>query len=173
MQTGRVRFLIIVAAGAMILAWSGWGLAQNQPAEPKPETERPTAEMTAPAAEESVPPGEFAAPGACADCHEEIANALKKTTHGRTSAKTWDGASSCESCHGPGAAHIAAGGDKTKIRIVRALPPAEASAVCLTCHERDDRSHWQGSQHEGRGLSCLSCHKIHHEGAPPAKLLAL
>lgn len=112
-----------------------------------------------------------AAPGACATCHEEIASGLKKTAHGRTSVSTWNGEAGCESCHGPGAAH-AESGDKSKIRILRQLPAEEQSAACLTCHERGERSHWQGSPHDGRGLSCLTCHKIHHEGIPPKGLLA-
>ncbi len=115
--------------------------------------------------------GGFAEAGICATCHEDKASALKKTTHGRTQTKTWDGASSCESCHGPGAAHVEGGGDTTKIRNPKKMSAEEVSAICLTCHERGDRSHWQGSPHENRGLSCITCHAIHHEGEPPPHLL--
>jgi DmsE family decaheme c-type cytochrome len=114
----------------------------------------------------------YAEPGACATCHEEVATALKKTAHGRTEAKTWDGAAACESCHGPGAAH-AAEGDKTKIRNPGLLPAVEQSEICLTCHERGDRVRWKGSPHEGRDLSCMTCHKVHHpDGKAPRALLA-
>ncbi len=113
----------------------------------------------------------YAEPGACATCHQEQADAFKATPHGKTEAKTWDGIAGCESCHGPGAAHIEGGGDKSKIRNPDHLPAAELNAICLTCHERGDRSHWSGSAHEGRGLACTSCHSIHH-AAPATKLLA-
>ncbi len=115
--------------------------------------------------------GGYADPESCAGCHDDVANALKLTTHGKTKTATWDGAMGCQSCHGPGAAH-AAEGDKTKIRNPKNLSAADLSAVCLTCHERGDRTHWQGSQHEGRGLSCISCHRIHYEKDPPPRLLA-
>jgi DmsE family decaheme c-type cytochrome len=109
----------------------------------------------------------------CATCHEEAAAALSRTTHGRTAAAGWDGAAGCESCHGPGAAHVESGGDPTLIRVLKELPPAEQSQACLTCHERGIRTHWKGSPHEGRNLSCLSCHTIHPSAqapVPPALL---
>lgn len=37
----------------------------------------------------------------------------------------------CESCHGPGSAHVAGGGDKTKII---ATPTVASAAVCGQCH---------------------------------------
>jgi DmsE family decaheme c-type cytochrome len=125
---------------------------------------------TAVVAQQSEPASGFAGSEVCSACHADQARSLAATTHGVTSVQTWEGAASCESCHGPGAAH-AEDGDPAKIRKLTALPPTEQSAACLACHERGERSHWQGSPHEGRGISCLSCHKIHHEGAPTPALL--
>jgi len=34
------------------------------------------------------------------------------------------------------------------------------NAICLTCHERGERTYWQGSVHEERGLACTDCHTI-------------
>ena len=172
MRMRRLRWLLVTGFGAIALSLAAIAAVQEEPEAPAEEA-APEQEAAPPAPPPSAAPevSGFAEPGACATCHEDVANALKKTTHGRTEKKTWDGASSCESCHGPGAAHVAGEGDKTKIRNPKTLSATDASAICLTCHERGDRSHWMGSQHEGRGLSCLSCHKIHHEEAPTAKLL--
>ena len=118
----------------------------------------------------SPAPGGYADPGVCATCHEEVANALKKTMHGKTGVANWDGATLCQSCHGPGAAH-AEEGDKAKIKNPKTLKADEQSVICLSCHERGDQARWQTGPHAGRGLSCLTCHAVHHDGEPPARLL--
>jgi len=141
----------------LVLTWAAVALALTAPL--------PAAGAETPA------PAAYADPEVCATCHEDQANGLRLTTHGRTSVGTWDGVTGCQTCHGPGAAHVE-DGDKSKIRVLGALPAVEASAVCLSCHDRGERSHWQGSPHDARGLSCLACHKIHQEGTPHASLLA-
>ena len=156
MRRGRSGLFIHVV---LTILWCGASAAARAQEAPPVEPPNP------PAA------GGFAEAGACATCHEDVANALELTTHGKTERKTWDGAALCESCHGPGAAHVEAGGGAGTIRNLKKLSPTEASAVCLTCHERGERSHWTGSPHEGRGLSCLSCHQIHHDKAPTEHLL--
>jgi DmsE family decaheme c-type cytochrome len=116
---------------------------------------------------------EFSGSEACVTCHDVAAASLARTTHGLTGVGTWDGAVGCESCHGPGAAHVESG-DPAHIRVLKKLSPTEQSQACLVCHERGDRTHWKGSPHENRNLSCLTCHRIHppaKEAVPPALLL--
>jgi DmsE family decaheme c-type cytochrome len=161
MRTGKTNRLVVLTLAAL----SGLGYSAGAPDDESP------ARPEGAAAPETPAVGAFAEPGVCATCHEEVAEALKKTTHGRTEVKTWDGVGWCESCHGPGAAH-AEEGDKAKIRKPSDLPADEASGICLACHERGEWSHWQGSPHDNRGLSCLSCHKIHHAEEPTPSLLA-
>ncbi|MBI3651939.1 MAG: DmsE family decaheme c-type cytochrome [Acidobacteria bacterium] len=115
---------------------------------------------------------------ACASCHEQIAQNLSKTVHGKAKksaallgshAAANVAAVSCQNCHGDGAEHIANGGDATKIKNPAKLNAFEASQNCMQCHSQTKtHSNWRGSKHETAGLSCLNCHSAHH--SPVSKL---
>jgi len=34
------------------------------------------------------------------------------------------------------------------------------NGICLTCHERGDRTYWHSSVHDTRGLACTDCHTV-------------
>jgi len=105
----------------------------------------------------------FAGDDTCIACHETESKTLSSSKHGKSAnARTPAGSTNqaCESCHGPGREH-AESGDKTKIRVFPSLAPRDASAVCLTCHNRGNHAAWEGSTHEGRNLSCTTCHSVH------------
>jgi DmsE family decaheme c-type cytochrome len=104
----------------------------------------------------------------CLTCHSSQAAAFEKTLMGRIG-KTQKGKFDCENCHGPGSAHVNAGGGRGVGGIISFRPedPArsaeENNAVCLTCHEKGDRTYWNGSTHETRGLMCTNCHTVMKE----------
>jgi DmsE family decaheme c-type cytochrome len=70
----------------------------------------------------------------------------------------------CESCHGPGQAHVEAGGDKTKILQLSKASPKVVDATCLTCHA-GAHPNFERSQHAKAGVGCTSCHSIHSPGS--------
>jgi DmsE family decaheme c-type cytochrome len=98
----------------------------------------------------------------CLTCHADQAAQFEKTLMGRIG-KTQKGKFSCESCHGPGSAHVEAGGGPGVITFRPndlSRTAEENNAICLACHKRGDRTNWQGSMHESRGLMCTNCHTI-------------
>jgi DmsE family decaheme c-type cytochrome len=50
---------------------------------------------------------------------------------------------------------------KGQIRKFARTTPAETNQSCLTCHNRGDHAAWEGSGHDRRNLSCISCHSVH------------
>ena len=101
----------------------------------------------------------------CKTCHEEIYNAWEKTPHWKTTLNKAGGPSKqgCEGCHGPGADHVAGGGDKTKIYVFEGKSREQTSARCLSCHgEAHEQSHFAESAHASSDVGCLDCHSPHH-----------
>jgi hypothetical protein len=73
----------------------------------------------------------------CKTCHADVFSSWEKTAHWQTTLDTKGGPSrqGCEGCHGPGAAHVVAGGgDKTKIFVFEQHSAKEINARCLSCH---------------------------------------
>jgi DmsE family decaheme c-type cytochrome len=98
----------------------------------------------------------------CLGCHATQAEAFSHTLMGRIG-KTQKGKFDCENCHGPGSAHVKAGGVGGIISFRPndlSRTAEENNAICLTCHEKGNRTYWNGSNHETRGLMCTNCHTI-------------
>jgi DmsE family decaheme c-type cytochrome len=98
----------------------------------------------------------------CLGCHEEHQQQMAKSAHAvAADART----PTCVSCHGASAKHAENPAEvKPDKRFIRAgaLRGNDASAVCLSCHEKDaKRTLWATSAHPSADVSCTSCHKLH------------
>jgi DmsE family decaheme c-type cytochrome len=94
-------------------------------------------------------------------CHSEHGDSLKGTPHGEAANPRSPAAiHGCETCHGPGQAHV---DDDAKGHILRfgKMSPNEVSQTCLTCHNRGSHAAWETSTHDQRGLGCTTCHSVH------------
>lgn len=114
---------------------------------------------------------------ACQACHEDQFNKFARTKMGKFFMKgprTDLERLSCETCHGPGEAHVAAGGGKGVGGMITfkkgAEPVREQNAICLKCHERGRRLYWPGSAHEARDIACTTCHKVMEDVSEKAAL---
>ena len=97
----------------------------------------------------------------CKTCHEDLyTKNFEATPHFKTTLKDGHG---CESCHGPGADHVAGGGDVSKIVRFKDLTRSQASARCLSCHgDSQGQTHFTRSAHASNDVGCLDCHSPHH-----------
>jgi DmsE family decaheme c-type cytochrome len=118
----------------------------------------------------TVQAGNYVGEDACLTCHE--AQSVKGTAHGRAfNPKAPAASSGCESCHGPGQAHVDGGGDKALIKNPGKMGVRQSSDTCTTCHSRATHALWDGSPHDMRQVGCLSCHSV-HSAAGPSQLKA-
>jgi DmsE family decaheme c-type cytochrome len=101
----------------------------------------------------------------CKTCHEDIYKNFEttphwKTTLGKRKGPEWEG---CEACHGPGAEHVAGGGDKSKIFTFQNVAPKQITSRCLRCHQYgEEHANFERSQHNVNDVTCIACHSPHH-----------
>ena len=150
---------------ATLLLFSALVLKLSGAIEPEPSVARAQAPAQAPAQTpaptQPTLPGGYAGTDACLLCHTDQEASLKGTKHWQTANRRSPVAKlGCESCHGPGQAHIDDDA-KGKIAKFKAMKPAEVNGACLTCHDRGTHAGWEGSTHEARNLSCATCHSVH------------
>ncbi len=97
----------------------------------------------------------------CSTCHDKQATGYAKTPHHmKTDPRTPAGKQGCETCHGAGSAH-AADPEKSHLKKFSTMAADDVNQVCVTCHNKGEHQLWQGSTHESRGVSCVSCHSVH------------
>lgn len=78
----------------------------------------------------------------------------------------------CEACHGPGGAHVKAGGGPPAGMIE--FGPKSPSSVgdqnanCLGCHQTNAARDWAMSAHSTSDIACASCHTMHAVKDPMA-----
>jgi len=153
--------------GLLLLSslFSAIALAQPQaPSAGSDKTASATQEKTAPTKSEPSP-SDYVGSETCKTCHADVFSGWEKTAHWKTTLDTRGGPShqGCEGCHGPGAAHVAGGGDKTKIFVFEEHSAKEVNARCLSCHAGGTQHmNALNSLHSRADVSCTSCHSPHH-----------
>lgn len=101
----------------------------------------------------------FVGNGACVECHTNIARMFPSSPHARFHKDDWTGMSGCESCHGPGSKHVAAGGGRGQFII----NPGRDPDACFRCHMEVQAEFHLPQSHpvvEGR-MNCVQCHDPH------------
>jgi DmsE family decaheme c-type cytochrome len=134
--------------------------------QPAPAAETPKTSKTSKAKHTSAPvDATFVGAKTCLTCHASQTAAFEKTLMGKIG-KTQKGKFDCENCHGPGSAHVKAGGGRGVGGMISFRPEdqsrtaEENNALCLGCHEKGNRTNWHGSTHDERGLMCTNCHTV-------------
>lgn len=112
----------------------------------------------------------------CRACHEPQFDKVANTKHGKLGTlAAWKGkVVGCESCHGPGKAHVEGGGDKTKIKIFLKMDSKAVSETCLSCHAgKENHNNFRRGEHWRNNVGCTDCHAPHgtdHANTKPGSI---
>ena len=172
---GRFRRTLgptITIAGATAI-WLGVVMsvgATSSPQKEGPPAAKASSAPSAPAAKTDPKADQYVGEEKCLECHEDQKKGYKGSPHARAhNPRTPAGNNSCESCHGPGKAHVDADGDG-HIQSPKAMTPRQVGELCTTCHNRTEHNNWDGGKHNSRNISCTTCHAVHEYKSEKAQL---
>ncbi|MGA8675344.1 MAG: DmsE family decaheme c-type cytochrome [Candidatus Acidiferrales bacterium] len=117
-----------------------------------------------PAATSDPQSADYVGADTCKACHSEIYNSWEKSAHWQQTHKEGGIAKhGCEDCHGAGSAHVAGGGDVTKIFTFKEASTKEINSRCMSCHAGGvQHMNAINSVHTRNDVSCIACHSPHH-----------
>ena len=113
----------------------------------------------------AVDPASYVGSDTCMTCHDDVAKNFASNPHSRLALMHGGKGATCESCHGPGKAHVDSGGDAAKIFRFSKASEKEIDATCLGCHAAA-HPNYERSAHAEAGVTCTSCHSIHSFESP-------
>lgn len=115
-------------------------------------------------------PSQYVGSEICASCHADVSKKFSEgNPHTKLALLHGGQGATCESCHGPGKAHVDNGGDPTKIRQISKMTSKQVDETCLGCHA-GAHPNFERSPHAKAGVGCTGCHSV-HAGDAQAKLL--
>ena len=135
------------------------------PAQEKESQSKSPAAAHKPTGSPGADSAEFTGSDACQTCHEEEFHSWEKSPHWKITLEKENHAAEqgCESCHGPGKAHVTDPADPTKIFSFKKATAKETNGRCLDCHARDlEHASTSRSAHTLNKVTCLDCHSAHH-----------
>ncbi len=109
--------------------------------------------------------------GACVRCHSAVVSEFAGSAHALPAATAHTHTLTCATCHGTQADHVASAGAKSKELDPASGTKTQVDELCLNCHRAKD-SAFADSPHGKAGVSCTTCHSIHHPGTPTYLLKA-
>lgn len=154
----NLKVLLLVLSAASLAVWFGTGTASGRAS----SLVQALTEATV-----STNSDDYVGSETCAACHEPQSKSFGGTKHGKLhTVESWKNKTvGCESCHGPGKAHVDGSGDKTKIISFKGRDAKAAGETCLACHAgKESHNNFRRGEHWRNNVGCAECHTAHGPG---------
>ncbi len=159
-RTNKIKIGLLTVFSLLVL---GWGIAGYLTV---PEVSADT-ELGYMATDVPIAIDDYVGSESCKACHEDQFKNFSGTKHAKLKdVATWkDKAKGCESCHGPGKAHLEDATDLTKIISFKNKNSKQVSETCLACHSgKESHNNFRRGEHWRNDVGCTDCHSSH--GSP-------
>ncbi len=158
------RFLLSIACLLLLTGFPGTRLALAAGGgQQQASTSQPKAAVDA---------TDFVGQETCATCHADVVKKFGTNPHSRLALEHAGKGVTCESCHGPGKAHVEGGGDVTKIKRFDKLDAQSRSTRLAWAATPAPIPNFERSPHAKADVSCLGCHDVHNSETPEHLLKA-
>lgn len=112
----------------------------------------------------SANPDDYVGSESCQACHEDQFKEFAGSKHAKLKdVPSWKNKTQgCESCHGPGKAHVEDATVPNKIISFKNLNAKQTSETCLACHAgKESHNNYRRGEHWRNDVSCIDCHSPH------------
>ncbi|HTR64192.1 MAG TPA: DmsE family decaheme c-type cytochrome [Terriglobales bacterium] len=167
----RTQILRRIALLLSLACFLGAAAARPDNDGSSPDNQTAAAAQPASAEDSTARDGDYVGSEVCVTCHADQQKSFVHTVMGNAlaHAKSPLAARGCEACHGPGKAHVDAGGGRETILVdftkESKTPVEEQNRACLACHNKGEQMFWMGSPHQSRAMACVNCHEVHYGSA--------
>ncbi|HEV7701147.1 MAG TPA: DmsE family decaheme c-type cytochrome [Pyrinomonadaceae bacterium] len=161
-STKKIKIAFLTIFSFLI---AGWAFSGNMTGV-RGDTVVDAATTVAPEAA-ATPGGDYVGSEACQACHEDQFKNFTPTKHAKLKeVASWKNkVVGCESCHGPGKAHLEDATDLTKIISFKGMTSKQTSESCLACHSgKESHNNFRRGEHWRNDVGCTDCHSPH--GSP-------
>lgn len=158
-STSKVKLIVLCVFSLLMVLWGVSGI-YSTPAKVAEAFD----DVGMPPDAVATPNGDYIGSESCKECHEKEYKDYVTTKHARLSERAgWkEKVQGCESCHGPGKAHLEDATDPSRIISFKGKSSKVISENCLTCHAgKEAHNNFRRGEHWRNDVGCTDCHSAH------------